>query len=71
MKNRWRIAGLLIFAGMVISVVCAQRAFRQYPSVEYGEEIPVPSDWNKPGEWAFARLMFPPGPLDGYSQTGR
>jgi hypothetical protein len=70
-KNRWRIAGLLIFAGMVISVVCAQRAFRQYPSVEYGEEIPVPSDWNKPGEWAFARLMFPPGPLDGYSQTGR
>jgi Domain of unknown function (DUF4159) len=70
-KNRWRIAGLWIFAGMVISVVCAQRAFRQYPSVEYGEEIPVPSDWNKPGEWAFARLMFPPGPLDGYSQTGR
>jgi Domain of unknown function (DUF4159) len=70
-KNRWRIAGLLIFAGMVISVVCAQLAFRQYPSVEYGEEVPVPSDWRNPGEWAFARLMFPPGPLDGYSQTGR
>jgi Domain of unknown function (DUF4159) len=70
-KNRWRIAGLLIFVGMVISVVCAQRAFRQYPSVEYGEEVPVPSDWRNPGEWAFARLMFPPGPLDGYSQTGR
>ena len=60
-----------VFAGMVISAVFAQRAFRQYPSVEYGEGIELPADWRTPGEWTFARLMFPPGPLDGYSNTGR
>ncbi len=56
----------LIFAGTVITAVFAQRAFRQYPSVEYGESIPLPPDWKQPAEWTFARLMFPPGPLDGY-----
>ena len=25
-----------------------------------------PSDWRRPAEWSFARLMYPPGPLDGY-----
>ena len=66
MKNLCRTALPLIFAGVVITALYAQRAFRQYPSVEYGESIPLPSDWNRPAEWAFARLMFPPGPLDGY-----
>ena len=66
MKNVCRTALPLIFAGVVITALYAQRAFRQYPSVEYGESIPLPSDWNRPAEWAFARLMFPPGPLDGY-----
>jgi hypothetical protein len=56
----------LILTGALIAAVFAQRAFRQYPSVEYGESIPLPTDWNQPGEWTFARLMFPPGPLDGY-----
>jgi hypothetical protein len=58
---------VLILAGAVITAVFAQKAFRQYPSVEYGDSIPIPSDWNKPAEWTFARLMFPPGPLDGYA----
>jgi hypothetical protein len=55
-----------IFAGALITALAAQEAFREYPSVEYGEEIPIPPDWNQPAEWTFARLMFPPGPLDGY-----
>src|ERR1700741_4783526 len=55
----------LIVAGALITAVFAQQAFRQYPSVEYGESIPLPADWNQPAEWTFARLMFPPGPLDG------
>ncbi len=55
-----------IFAGALITALAAQEAFREYPSVEYGEEIPLPPDWNQPAEWTFARLMFPPGPLDGY-----
>ena len=44
----------------------AQRPFHQYPSVEYGESTPLPSDFQRPGEWTFARLMYPPGPNDGY-----
>jgi hypothetical protein len=51
---------------VLVGVLYAQRAFKQYPTVEYGESIPVPSDWQRPGEWAFARLMYPPGPNDGY-----
>ena len=50
----------------LMGALSAQRAFHEYPSVEYGESIPLPPDWQKPGEWAFARLMYPPGPNDGY-----
>ena len=49
-----------------VGAMFAQRAFRQYPSVEYGDSTPLPTDWQRPGEWAFARLMYPPGPNDGY-----
>jgi hypothetical protein len=49
-----------------VGALFAQRAFRQYPSVEYGDSTPLPPDWQRPGEWAFARLMYPPGPNDGY-----
>ncbi len=47
-------------------VTFAQKPFKEYPSVEYGLSTPLPSDWNQPGEWTFARLMYPPGPNDGY-----
>ena len=66
MNNPGRGIFVLAIAAIVITAVYAQRAFRQYPSVEYGESIPLPPDWGQPGEWTFARLMFPPGPLDGY-----
>ena len=70
MKAFWKFACPLILAGLLISAVFAQRAFRQYPSVEYGESIPLPMDWSHPAEWTFARLMYPPGPLDGYAAFG-
>jgi len=55
----------------LLSVVYAfQRPFREFPGTEYND-FPLPADWNEKTEWAFARLMFPPGPLDGYSRTGR
>jgi hypothetical protein len=55
--------GLLAFFG----VLYAQRPFRQFPGVEYRiGAIPMPPDWDEKTEWAFARLMYPPGPLDGY-----
>ena len=44
-----------------------QRPFRQFNGVEYAiGDIPMPPDWQDKAEWAFARLMFPPGPLNGY-----
>lgn len=50
----------------LIGISFAQPSFHSYPSVEYGDSAPLPPDWQKPGEWAFARLMYPPGPNDGY-----
>src|ERR1700732_502866 len=62
MKALWRLAWTFALMG----ALCAfQRPFRQYPSVEYGY-YPIPQDWQEKTEWAFARLMFPPGPNDGY-----
>jgi hypothetical protein len=67
MMNLRKLGWAFVFAGGVFTALYGQRAFREYPSVEYGESIPLPADWKKPGEWTFARLMFPPGPLDGYA----
>jgi len=60
---------LVLPVGCVLAstaLLFAQRSFREYPSVEYGESVPLPPDWQRQGEWAFARLMYPPGPNDGY-----
>ncbi len=35
-----------------------QKPFREYPGVEY-DNFPKPADWQVPGEWTFARLMYP------------
>ena len=44
-----------------------QRPFREFQGMEYRiGDIALPSDYQEPAEWAFARLMFPPGPLNGY-----
>jgi hypothetical protein len=67
MKRLGMITAPLLLSGVVITALVAQRAFREYPSVEYGVSMPLPADWKKPAEWTFARLMFPPGPLDGYA----
>jgi Domain of unknown function (DUF4159) len=42
-----------------------QRPFRQFPGVEYFQFQLTP-DWQEKTEFVFARLMFPPGPLNGY-----
>ena len=36
-----------------------QRPFREYPGTEY-EHFALPQDYQQPGEWTFARLMYPP-----------
>ncbi len=50
---------------LVGGVLCAQRPFHQYHGVEYSS-FETPADWQERTEWAFARLMFPPGENDGY-----
>ena len=63
-----RVLGRLGCGLAVLSALYAfQRPFRQFNGVEYAiGDIPMPPDWQEKTEWAFARLMFPPGPLNGY-----
>jgi hypothetical protein len=56
---------LAVVGGFYGAVYAFQGPFREYPSVEYGLE-PLPPDWKETTEFAFARLMYPPGPNDGY-----
>ncbi len=57
--TRWRVPVSLACAAMVlICVAFGQRPFREYPGFEY-ESFQKPSDWETPGEWTFARLMYP------------
>ncbi len=45
-----------------------QRPFREFSGIEYSlGSIPLPPDHRENSEWTFARLMFPPGPLNGYA----
>ncbi len=54
----------LVVAGVLFAF---QRPFRELNGIEYSlGSIPVPPDAKDTTEWAFARLMFPPGPLNGY-----
>ena len=51
----------LIAVALGAAMVCAlmaQRPFREYPAWEYNN-FPLPKDYNVPGEWTFARLMYP------------
>jgi hypothetical protein len=42
----------------MVGVLMAQRPFREYPAWEYNN-FPLPKDYMVPGEWTFARLMYP------------
>jgi len=50
---------------MVAAAYAYQGPFREYPSVEYGVQH-LPPDYQEKTEFAFARLMYPPGWNDGY-----
>ncbi len=60
----------LIAAGLgcLGALYAFQRPFREMPGIEYRlGDIPLPPDYQEKTEGAFARLMFPPGPLNGYA----
>ena len=54
---------LLLAAGFAVFTLAVavhgQKPFREYPGWEYND-FPLPEDWKIPGEWTFARLMYPP-----------
>src|SRR5579884_770238 len=59
----------LVFFGTLYAF---QKPFKEFSGTEYrAGSIPLPEGWNEKTEFAFARLMFPGGPLDGYQMTGR
>jgi len=58
-KRVWRLGAGLALVGALIAF---QRPFRQYVSMEGYDAIPMPPDWQEPGEWVFARLMYPEHP---------
>jgi hypothetical protein len=61
---RWLVSGLVLAGGLF----AFQRPFREFPGMEYSlGAIPLPPDYLEKTEWTFARLMFPPGPLNGYA----
>jgi hypothetical protein len=66
---RWGKALSRVGCGLAVAAVlfAFQRPFRQFNGVEYSiGDIPLPPDYQEKTEWTFARLMFPPGPLNGY-----
>ena len=63
--GRLRSVPLMIGAtlGMFSAALAWQQPWREYPGQD---NIAIPPDFQEKTEWAFARLMFPPGPLNGY-----
>lgn len=55
----WRGKALAVAGcGLLACAVFAQKPFREYPAWEYNN-FPLPPDYQVPGEWTFARLMYP------------
>ncbi|MBV9223344.1 MAG: DUF4159 domain-containing protein [Acidobacteriaceae bacterium] len=72
-RLKWQSA--LLLAGGVLTFLCTAYAldrtlpkpFRELPGIEYRlGSVPLPPDYGEKTEWAFARLMFPPGWNNGY-----
>jgi hypothetical protein len=55
----------------VTATYAFQREFRVYTSLEGYDNIPLPEDYKVPGEWVFARLMYPPHPHAQFSRSFR
>src|SRR5579864_1218408 len=62
-KIVWLLSGGIAFLSALYAF--QQRPFRQYEGVEY-RDFELPPDYQEKTEWVFARLMYPPGPNDGY-----
>src|SRR5881397_2609485 len=56
--RRVSIAAALLAGTALVCTLFAQRPFYELPAWEY-YDFPKPPDYNVPGEWTFARLMYP------------
>ena len=65
MRIRTALAVSVLSLAAVAGAFAWQKPFRQYQGVEYREFV-LPPDYQEKTEWVFARLMYPPGPNDGY-----
>jgi hypothetical protein len=58
-----RVTGVWLTALLAVLIggagVAVQVPFREYPDYERNP-VPLPPDYKVPGEWVFARLMYPP-----------
>jgi hypothetical protein len=59
MRSRKAIGRAAAGTALFLTALFAQRPFREFPGNEYGD-FPLPPDYQQPGEWTFARLMYPP-----------
>jgi hypothetical protein len=66
-RARTQATVFLIGSLMLGSLLAFQLPFREYAGVEY-YGFPTPPDYLQPGEWVFARLMYPP---TGYAFRSR
>src|SRR6185312_2136018 len=62
LKAWWALGLAFVLVGAAYAY---QAPFQEYPSVEYGIQR-LPPDYKEKTEFAFARLMYPPGWNDGY-----
>jgi hypothetical protein len=55
------LTGMVILLGSAFAykLHAGQLPFREYPGIEYND-FPLPPDYKVPGEFVFARLMYPP-----------
>jgi len=71
-RNRLRAlalgVGLLLF--LLVPPVRAAREFREYPGLEADAWVPLPADYQVPGEFVVGRLMFPSARSFGWFGRG-
>jgi hypothetical protein len=56
---------------LLTALYAFQKPFRVYQSMEPYDNIPLPSDWQTPGEWVQARLMYPQHPEARFARYWR
>ena len=64
-KRFWLLVGGVALTAMGLF---AQREFRVYTALEAYDNVELPPDYQRPAEWVFGRLMYPPHPLAQFSR---